>query len=183
MEHEQTISSKLVFDGRAVRLKVATVRMPDGREPTREIVEHDKCIAVVPVDADDNVLLVWQYRHAIDRELLEIPAGGIDPGEDPEQATQREMQEETGYVPGKLVRLGGFYAVPGWGTEYLHVFVATDLTPSRLFAEDTEGIQVVRVPVKDVPSLLASSKIEDAKSYAGLYMYLAWRKTRQKSGK
>jgi ADP-ribose pyrophosphatase len=176
LEHEQTIAEKLIFDGRAVKLKVATVRMPDGRETTREIVEHTPCIAVVPVDADDNVLLERQYRHAIDKVLLEIPAGGIEPGEDPEQAARREMQEETGFVPGKLVKLGGFYAVPGWGTEYLHVFIATDLVPSRLFAEDTEGIELVRVPVRKLRSLLASGQIEDAKSYASLYMYLAWRR-------
>jgi ADP-ribose pyrophosphatase len=174
MEHEKTTSSKYIFEGRAVKLRIDTVCMPDGRETTREIVEHADCIAVVAVDAQDNVLLVRQFRQPIEKELLEIPAGGIDAGETPEEATRREMQEETGFMPGKLVKLGGFYSAPGYCTEHLHLFLATDLAPGRLFAEDTEGISLVRVPVKEVPALLASGKIEDAKSIAGLYMYLRY---------
>jgi len=176
MEHENTISSKVIFEGRAVKLRIDTVCMPDGRETTREVVEHADCIAVVPVDNEDNVLMVRQFRQPIDQELLEIPAGGIDPGETPEEATRREMQEETGFIPARLVKLGGFYSAPGYCTEHLHLFLAEDLAPGRLFAEDTEGISLVKVPVKELPGLLASGRIEDAKSIAGLYMYLEYRR-------
>ena len=86
-------------------------------------------------------------------------------------AVRREMQEETGYLPQKVERLGGFYSAPGYCTEYLHLYLATDLTPSHLFAEDTEGIKLVRVPISQVPSLIASGKICDAKSIAGLLTY------------
>jgi len=86
----------------------------------REVVEHGECVAVVAVDGDDNIILVSQYRQPIDKEILEIPAGGIDPGETPEDAVRRELQEEIGYLPEKVERLGGFYSVPGYGTEYLH---------------------------------------------------------------
>jgi len=120
---------------------------------------------------------VKQYRKAADKELLEIPAGSIDSGEDPEETVRREMQEETGYLPGKVERLGGFYSTPGYCTEYLHLYLATELTPSQLYAEDTASISLVRVPVKEITSLLASGKIEDAKSIAGLHMYLEHRKT------
>lgn len=181
MDKETTISSKVIYCGRAVNLKVDTVRMPGGRETTREIVEHAECIAVVPVDDKDNVLLVKQYRKPIEKELLEIPAGGIDAGEKPEEAARREMQEETGFLPRKLVKLGGFYSAPGFCTEYLHLFLATDFTPSQLHAEDTESIKLELMPVQEIPTLLTSSKIEDAKSIAGLYMYLEYLKKNAKS--
>lgn len=180
MTEEKTQSSHVVFKGRAVKLRIDTVKTADGRESTREIVEHSDCIAVIAVDADDNILLEKQYRKAIEKELLEIPAGGIDPGEDAEAAVRREMQEETGYLPQKVERLGGFYSTPGYCTEYLHLYLATELTPSQLYAEDTVGISLVRVPLTEIPDLLTSGKIEDAKSIAGLHMYLEYRKSRSK---
>ena len=168
---EKTLSSQLIYDGRVVKLRVDTVRMPSGRETRREIVEHRDCVAIVAVDADDNVLLVKQFRKSVEKELLEIPAGGIDPGEDPVTTVRREMQEETGYLPGKVEKLGGFYSSPGFCTEYLHLYLATDLTPSPLYAEDTESIKLVRVPISQIPSLIASGSICDAKSIAGLLIY------------
>ena len=173
---EKTLSSQLIYDGRAVRLRVDTVKTPSGRETTREIVEHSDCVAIIAIDADNNVLLVNQFRKAAERELLEIPAGGIDPGEDPVATVRREMQEETGYLPRRVERLGGFYSAPGYCTEYLYLYLATDLIPSQLHAEDTESIEVVRVPVAQVPSLITSGKICDAKSIAGLLTFLEYQK-------
>ena len=175
MVREKTLSSKLIYQGRAISLRVDTVKKNDGRETTREIVEHSEVIVVVAVDEKNNVLLVRQYRTPVEKELLEIPAGGIDGDEKPEEAVRREMQEETGFLPRKLVKLGGFYSAPGFCTEYLHVFLATDLVPSRLNAEDTDEIRLERVPIKDIPAMLTSGKFEDAKSIAGLYMFLAYR--------
>jgi len=172
MKPEKTLSSKIVFEGRAVKLRVDTIQMPDGRQTTREIVEHGACIAVVAVDGDNNILLVSQYRDAVGKELLEIPAGGVDPGEDVETAVKREMQEETGYLPRKLVRLGGYYLAPGYSTEFMHLYMATDLVPSRLTAEDTEGIKVVKIKLPEIRKMLAEGKISDGKSIAGLYMFL-----------
>lgn len=171
---EETLSSRLVFDGRAVKLRIDTVRVPGGRESTREIVEHADCIAVVALDASENVLLVNQFRAAVGKELLEIPAGGIEPGEDVADAVRREMQEETGYLPRTLERLGGFYSAPGYCTEYLHLYLATDLKPSKLSAEDTEGIRVVRVPIDQIATLIGSGSICDSKSIAGLLFYLKY---------
>ena len=132
------------------------------------------------MDDDDNVLLVNQFRKAVGKELLEIPAGGIDAGEGPEDAVRREMQEETGFLPGKVERLGGFYSAPGYCTEYLHLYLATELVPSQLFAEDTEGIRLVRVPLHQVASLITSGRICDSKSIAGLHIFLEYQKRRQK---
>ena len=176
LAEEKTLSSQLIYDGRAVKLRVDTVRMPSGRETTREIVEHSDCVAIIAIDVDDNILLVNQFRKPVEKELLEIPAGGIDPGENPETAVRREMSEETGYLPQKLVRLGGFYSTPGYCTEYLYLYLATDLVPNQLYAEDTESIKVVRVPINQIPSLITSGSICDAKSIAGLLSFLECRK-------
>jgi ADP-ribose pyrophosphatase len=173
---EKVLSSKIIYEGRILKLRVDTVETVDGRKSTREIIEHDECVAVIPVDAHDNVLLVKQYRRALDKELLEIPAGGIDNG-DAEAAVIREMQEEIGYRPEKIKRLGGFYSTPGYCNEYLILYLATDLVPSRLHAEDTAGIEVVRVPVSQIASLATSDKIEDAKTITGLLFYLEYLRT------
>jgi len=169
---EKVISSRSVFKGRAVNLRVDTVEEPDGRRTTREVVEHTEVICVVAVDGDGKFVLVRQYREAIGKDLLEIPAGGIEAGEDPAEAVRREMAEETGFEPRKLERMGGFYSAPGFCTEYLHLFLATDLVPHRLEAEDTAGIEVVRVRPDEVPGLIESGAICDSKSIAGLLTYL-----------
>jgi len=173
---EETLSSQVIYDGRAVKLRVDTVRMPSGRETTREIVEHSDCVAIIAVDADDNVLLVNQFRKPVEKELLEIPAGGIEHGEDAVATVCRELREETGYLPRKVERLGGFYSTPGYCTEYLYLYLASDLVPSSLYAEDTENIKLVRVPISQIPGLITSGSICDAKSIAGLLTFLEYRK-------
>ena len=179
MAEEKTLSSQLIYDGRAVRLRVDTVRMPSGRETTREIVEHGDCVAIIAIDDKDNVLLVNQFRESVERELLEIPAGGIEPGEDPVACVRRELREEAGFLPQKVKRLGGFYSTPGYCTEYLHLYLATDLVLSPLEAEDSESIRLVRVPISQISSLIASGKICDAKSIAGLFTFLEYQKLAQ----
>jgi len=119
---------------------------------------------------------VKQFRKPVEKELLEIPAGCIDPGEDPETTVSRELREETGYLPRKIEKLGGFYSAPGYCSEYLHLYLATDLTPGQLYAEDTEEISVVRVPISQIPGLITSGRICDGKSIAGLLTYLKYQK-------
>ncbi len=176
MAEEKTLSSKIIYTGRAIQLRVDTVRMPSGRETTRDVVEHTDCIAVIPIDDKENVLLVRQFRQAPSKTLLEIPADGIDPGEDAETAVRREMQEETGYLPHKLERLLSFYSTPGYCTEYLPLYLATDLVPGRLYAEDTEIIKLVPTPISQVEGLITSGAICDGKSIAGLLYYLRYKR-------
>ena len=166
-KRERVLSSQHAYRGRAIHVRVDSVAKPNGKKTTREVVEHVDCVVILPIDSSGNILLVRQFRHAVGKDLLELPAGSIDPGETPEAAATRELREETGYKPGNLERLGGFYAAPGYCTEYLHFFRATQLEKSPLTAEDTDEIEVVPVSPTDVPGLIASGKICDAKTIAG----------------
>jgi ADP-ribose pyrophosphatase len=173
------LASQQIYQGHAVNIRVDTVEKANGKKTTRDVVEHSDCVAVVALDEQDNVILVRQFRHAVDRFLLEIPAGGIDSGEEPIDSVRRELQEEIGYFPRKIDKLGGFYSIPGYGTEYLHCFLATDLVPSRLMAEDTDDIELVRISLDEIPRLIASGEICDGKSIAALLMFLFIRRNWQ----
>ena len=151
-------------------MRLDSVQMPSGKRTIREVVEHGDVVVMVALDAQDRVLLVRQFRHAVGRSLLELPAGGVDPGEDLEDCVRRELREETGYRPAQVQRLGGFYSSPGFCTEYMHLYLATGLEPAPLVAEDTESIEVVPLPRDQIAGLIASGEICDAKSVAGLLM-------------
>ena len=173
LKPEKKLASQQIYQGHAVNIRVDTVEKANGRKTTRDVVEHSNCVAVVALDEQGHVILVRQFRHAVDRFLLEIPAGGIDPGEEPIDSVRRELQEEIGYFPRKIDKLGGFYSIPGYGTEYLHCFLATDLVPSRLMAEDTDDIELVRISLEEIPRLIASGEICDGKTIAALLMFLS----------
>ena len=173
MSREKILSSRIVFEGRAVKLSVSTVEKSKGETVTREIVEHRDCIAAIVLDERDNVILVRQFRVPTGKDLLEIPAGVMEDGESTDDCVRRELQEEIGYLPQKIIRLGGFYAAPGYCTEYINVFLAIGLIESRLVAEDTDEIEVVRVPVARIAGMIDSGEICDAKSVAGLLKYLS----------
>ncbi len=154
-----------------VGLRIDLLRFDNGHESTQEVVEHRGGVTLVALDDEGRLLMVRQYRHPAGRELLELPAGTLDADETPEQCAERELQEETGYRPGRLERLGGFYLAPGYCSEYQHVFLATDLSESRL-AGDEPAIHLERVPFEEARRLVASGQIEDAKTAAALLLYV-----------
>ena len=167
---ERTISSRRIYDGRILNLRVDTVELPDGKTSTREIVEHRGAVALVVLDGERNVLLVRQYRKPLERYMVEIPAGTLEPGEAPDRCAEREIQEETGFAARSFERLGGFYSAPGFCTEYLHLYLATDLVPSALSGDDDECIELVRMPFDQALALIVSGEICDSKSVAGLLL-------------
>lgn len=173
MSKEKLLSSKTIFEGGAVRLIQSTVEKSKGEIVIREIVEHRDAIAAVVLDDRDNVVMVRQFRVPTDKDLLEIPAGVMEDGESPEECVRRELQEEIGCLPHKITRMGGFYPAPGYCTEYINVFLASELEESRLVAEDTDEIEVVRVPLDKIGGMILSGDICDAKSIAGLLIYLS----------
>lgn len=167
---ERTISSQRIFQGRVVTLRVDTVALPDGRTSTREVVEHSQSVTILPVDDRGNVLLERQYRRAVDAWMVEAPAGGMNPGEDPEQAARRELKEETGYDARKLEHLVSFYVSPGFCTELMHVFLATGLVAGQTALEDDEYIQVETVPLAQALEMVQRGEIQDGKTVTALLL-------------
>ena len=182
---EQVTGSEELYRGKILALRRDTVLLTKGDrqvEAVREVVEHDPTVVIVPVDDEDNVLLVRQYRHSTGRVLLEAPAGGIEPGEDPEAAVQRELQEETGHTARRVVPVGGFWIAPGWATEYMHAFLAWDLVAAQACPDEDEDIEVERVPRSRVLDLVRRGEIQDAKSIAALLMAFALGRERPSEG-
>jgi ADP-ribose pyrophosphatase len=167
---ERVLESRRPYEGRIMAVRVDRVAMPDGREATREIVEHAPVVAVVPVDENGDVVMVKQYRLATGDVMLEIPAGLVDEGEEIEAAAQRELQEEIGYRAGHLERLASFFVSPGFCTEFIHVFLALGLEESALDGDEDEDIVVERVPLATAVKLVEEGAIRDAKSIVGIVM-------------
>jgi ADP-ribose pyrophosphatase len=173
---EPTVASRLVFRGRAVALRVDTVRLPSGRLASREIVEHPGAAAVVALTGNDEVVLVRQARKAVERRLLEIPAGTLEPGEAPLACARRELAEETGLRADEMTPMLTFVPSPGVLTEEITIFMARGLRPAAGASPEAEeeGLRVERVPLSAVPALIDAGDIRDAKSLIGL-MLLRWR--------
>jgi ADP-ribose pyrophosphatase len=167
---ERVVESQRKFEGRICNLRVDTVQLAGGRTAQREIVEHEPVVAIVPIDNEGNVVLVRQYRLATGVVLLEVPAGGVDPGETPEDAAQRELAEEIGMRAGCLERLVAFYVSPGFLTEYVYAFLATDLIDSPAEADEDEDIAVVRMPLSEAVAMAERGELRDAKSIVGLLL-------------
>ena len=165
-----TVASEQIYK-RWFGVRVDSLRYPSGREAKFDVLEHVGGVTIVAFDPNGRLLLVRQYRHAVGRELLELPAGTLDPDESPERCAERELQEEAGYRPGRIERLGGFHTAPGYCTEYLHVFLCTDLIESRLEG-DEEAIDVVPTPLEEALRMVAAGEIEDAKTAGALLLYL-----------
>lgn len=172
MAQEQVLRTEQIFSGRGMIVRVDTVITSTERQTTREVVERNDAVCILAVDNDGYILLERQYRYSINQELLELPAGMIEQGEKPEDCARRELQEETGYIPRKLEEIAGWYVAPGFCTEFMHLFLATELNPSRLFAEDTDEIQVIRLKPEECLELISTGRIQDGKTIAGIYAYL-----------
>jgi len=168
----KTLSSETIFKGRIFNLRVDTIREGDV-EYKREIVVHQGSAVVVPVFDDGTVALVRQYRHAAGGYQLELPAGGIEPGETFEQAAARELEEEIGFRAGKIEKLTEFYVSPGFLTEKMHVFLATNLTETTQSLDDDEIVEIVRIPLADAIKMVHNGRIEDAKTITGLLLTVA----------
>jgi ADP-ribose pyrophosphatase len=165
-----TIRSNTVYHGRAFNVRQDQLCTPDGQVVNLDIVEHIGAVTIVPIDSDDNLLFVRQYRHAVERELLELPAGTLEKDELPLAAAQREMREETGMAAENFKKLGEFFLAPGYSSEYMYIYLATRLYMDPLPGDADEFLQVVKVPLSQVKNLITAGEIQDAKSLAGLYL-------------
>lgn len=165
------LHDEVVHRGHIITLQRSTFAAPDGTEFTRDVVRHPGAVSVVALTEDGDVLLVSQYRAALDRFVLEIPAGKRDvAGEPPEETARRELVEEVGYLPTRLEPLAVFHNSVGFSDEESHVFLGTGLVPDRTDRQgiEEEYLEVVRVPLADTPAMVAAGEITDAKTVIGL---------------
>jgi ADP-ribose pyrophosphatase len=171
------LDSRPIHDGKVVHLAMDTVRFPDGSTGELELIRHSGAAAVVPVlgdpdGPDPEIVLLRQFRYAAGGEIYEIPAGRPDrPGEPWEDVARRELEEETGYVAGRLRRLNTIYTTPGFTDERIHIFLATDLTRGTTDLDPDEFVEVVRLSRSDVMAAIDDGRIIDAKSVSGLLYY------------
>ncbi|MFB5083436.1 NUDIX hydrolase [Symbiobacterium thermophilum] len=165
----RVIRQEEIYRGRVIAVRRDRIDL-DGKERTWDVVAHPGAVVVLPVDGDD-LLMVRQYRYAAGETLLELVAGGLEPGEDPAEAAQRELQEETGFRAGRLIRLAEFYSAPGFCTEKLHLFAAEELTPSRLPMDEDEQIELVRLSLDEALRMALAGELRDAKTLAGVLLY------------
>ena len=161
---EETLNSERIYDGTVVSLRRDTLRLADGSQVVREVIEHTAAVVILAIDDEGRIAFVRQWRTPIGRDVLELPAGSLEPGEDPEATAMRELQEEAGLKPGTLEPIHRFYVAPGWATEKLHGFIARDCTPSVLAADADERIAVEFYNLGQALDLVDSGGIEDAKT-------------------
>lgn len=163
---EKTIQSKEIFNGKVISLKVDDVLLPNGKEGKREIVNHPGAVAIIPITDDGKLVLVEQYRKALERSIIEIPAGKIDPGEEPEKTARRELEEETGYGCHELTYLQTFATSPGFADEIIHLFVAKGLyqIEEKAALDEDEFVSLMEVSVEEAEEMVKDERIYDAKT-------------------
>ena len=166
----EIIRSEKIYQGRVFGVRCDQVSLPNGKSVELDIVEHPGAVVLVPVDDQGHLWFVRQYRHASQVEHLELPAGSLEPGEPPEACALREVREEIGMAAGHIEKIGEFYMAPGYSTEFLHVYLATDLRPSPLAADDDEFLSVETIPIRQVFEMVEAGQIHDCKTLASLYL-------------
>ncbi|MBQ3404377.1 MAG: NUDIX hydrolase, partial [Oscillospiraceae bacterium] len=165
---EKTLSSNVVYDGRIIKVLKDDILLENGDKSIREIIEHPGAVGIVPIDGKGDVILVRQYRYAVGAEMLEIPAGKMEYGEDPLECAVRELSEETGYEAGKIVHLGSFYPSVGVSREKLHMYLATELKKGEAHPDVDEFVDVVTMPFDEAVDMAMKGQFNDGKSIIGL---------------
>jgi ADP-ribose pyrophosphatase len=166
----ELLKSEILLKGRAFAIRRDWMKTPDGRETKFDIIEHGGSVVIVPLDSDGNLLFVRQYRHAAGVDLLELPAGTLEPGEDPTVCAAREIREETGFAAGRLEKIGEFYLAPGYSTEFMFVYLAQDLTYDPLEVDADEFLSVEKIPFEEAIQMAERGEMSDAKSLAALLL-------------
>jgi ADP-ribose pyrophosphatase len=164
------LRSETLLKGRAFSIRRDTLKAPDGRETKFDIIEHGGSVIIVPIDKDGNLLFVRQYRHAAGMDLLELPAGTLDEGEDPAVCAAREIREETGFAADKIEKIGDFFLAPGYSTEFMHVYLARELRHDPLEADADEFLSVEKLPFAEAIQMAERGEMPDAKSLAALLL-------------
>ncbi|MFC7685183.1 NUDIX hydrolase [Ureibacillus sp. GCM10028918] len=170
---EKSLRSNSIYKGKVISLKVDDVLLPNGNESKREIVNHPGAVAIIAITAEGKLVLVEQYRKALERSIIEIPAGKLEPGEKPEHTARRELEEETGYGCHELEYLQSFATSPGFADEVIHLFVAQDLykIEEKADLDEDEFVELLEVTIEEAEEMVKEQRIFDAKTaFAVLWM-------------
>lgn len=166
----EVLKSQTVYQGRAFNVRRDEVRLPGGRLAHLDIVDHPGAVTLIPVDDRGRILFVRQFRYAVQEDLLELPAGTLEPGEPPEACALREVREETGMSADQIRKLGEFFLAPGYSTEHMHIFLLTGLKPAPLQGDADEFISVEPLEIDQAYELAQRGIIRDAKSISALFL-------------
>ncbi|WP_054949543.1 NUDIX domain-containing protein [Numidum massiliense] len=169
--NEPTIKSETIFEGKIITVQVDDVQLPNGKTATRELVKHSGAVAVLPLTKDQRLVLVEQFRKPLERVTVEIPAGKLEPGEDPLACAQRELAEETGFTARKWSPLVSFFTSPGFADEKIHLYVAEQLEAGKAAPDEDEFVHAMQVTFEEAQQLIAQGRICDAKTVTAVY---AW---------
>lgn len=166
---EKTISSKLIFDGKVIHLHVDDILLPNGNTSIREYCTHNGAVCVIPITSEGEVICVRQYRYAIGKSILEIPAGKLDSvDENPDDAVRRELREETGAISGKLTYLGLYYGSPALLSEKIYMYLAEDLSFGDCDPDDDEFLEIIKIPLDELVDMVLKGEIEDGKTQSAV---------------
>ena len=166
---ETTAESQLIFDGKVLHVYKDDIILPNGETSMREYCKHNGAVCVVPLTPEGEVICIRQYRYALDRVTLEIPAGKFDYiGEDHREATLRELREETGYTTESLVDIGPLATSPALLTEIIYCYLAEDLIPGECDPDPDEFLEMVKIPLPDLVDMILSGEVQDAKTQAAV---------------
>jgi ADP-ribose pyrophosphatase len=166
----ETLHTETLYHGRAFNVRRDEIRLPNGKTARVDIVDHVGAVTLVPVDEQKRVWFVRQYRHPAGDVLLELPAGMVEPGELPLDCARREIREEIGMAAGRIELIGEFYLAPGYSSEFMRVFLATDLRPDPLPGDADEFISIEPILLEVVQRMIEDGKIHDAKTLASLML-------------
>lgn len=167
---EKTMKTEKVYDGKILNLRIDTIELPDKKYSKREIVEHPGAVGIIAITSDDSLVLVKQYRKAVEDFLYEIPAGKLEVNEEPKETAIRELREETGYNAEKLTYISEFYTSPGYCDEKIHLFLAQGLIKGDPYPDSGEFIETVEIPIDDLVKMLNRGEIVDSKTIIGIFI-------------
>ena len=174
---EKTKNSQLIFDGKVLHLYKDDIILPNGGEGMREYCKHGGAVCVVPLTSEGEVICVRQYRYALQRVTLEIPAGKLDsPQEDHLEAALRELREETGYTPGQITPIGDFASSPALLTEIIYMYLAEDLAAGECDPDEDEFIEFVKIPLEEMVDMIIRGEVQDGKTQAAVLKVWAMKK-------
>ena len=176
MSHiEKTIDSTRIFEGKVVRLRRDTVELENGKQTFREVIDHPGGVSILAMDEEGKIFFVRQFRYPLGRMLLELPAGKLEPGEDPADSGRRELREETGCSAGRFVPMGKLIPTCAYDTEVIHLFFASELTRGEQDLDENEFLSVERYTLDEALQMVLDGEIIDAKTQIGLLKYQALR--------